>query len=61
MIPEELNHEIKDLSYEKAGLKYVVKDNKIITVINKRKNKKKYKIVSIEKIVSILEFISKKS
>lgn len=65
MIPEELlelsDHEIKDLNYEKTGLKYGVKGNKIITVINKRKNKKKYEIVPIEKIVSILEFINKKS
>lgn len=65
MIPEELlelsDHEIKDLNYEKIGLKYVVKGNKIITVINKRKTKKKYEIVPIERIVSILEFINKKS
>ncbi|MEG0235850.1 MAG: hypothetical protein RR523_06440 [Cetobacterium sp.] len=65
MIPEELlelsDHEIKDLNYEKTGLKYVVKGNKIITVINKRKVKKKYEIVPIEKIVSILNFINKKS
>ena len=61
MIPEELlelsDHDIKDLNYEKTGLKYVVKGNKIITVINKRKVKRMYEIVSIEKIVSILEFI----
>lgn len=61
MIPEELlelsDHDIKDLNYEKTGLKYVVKGNKIITVINKRKVKRKYEIVPIEKIVSILEFI----
>ncbi|MGL5202049.1 hypothetical protein [Cetobacterium sp.] len=65
MIPEELlelsEHEIKDLNYEKTGLKYVVKGNKIITVINKRKTKKKYEIVPIEKIFSILEFVNKKS
>lgn len=61
MIPEELlelsDHDIKDLNYEKTGLKYVVKGNKIITVINKRKVKRMYEIVPIEKIVSILEFI----
>ena len=61
MIPEELlelsDNDIKDLNYEKTGLKYVVKGNKIITVINKRKVNKKYEIVPIEKIVSILEFI----
>ncbi|MEG0237595.1 hypothetical protein [Cetobacterium sp.] len=40
MIPEELlefsDYEIKDLNYEKTGLKCVVKGNKIITAINKK-------------------------
>ena len=43
---------------KKTGLKYVVKGNKIIAVINKKKTKKNYEIVPIEKIVSILEFIN---
>lgn len=61
MIPKELlefsEQEIKELNFEKQGIKYIVKGNNIVTVIKKKEKKKKYEVIEIEKVITILDFI----